>query len=92
MVEIRVEVADSDRAHGLIQSLADVFGPASVSFDCARCEVRVRAEWESRSVVRVIDAVESWSAAEGVALPRLLIGDSLQTLSTPVGGQSVPGR
>lgn len=85
MVEICVAVADSSRAHGLIQRLAEVLTPASVSFDCARGEVRVRSEWESRAVRRVIDTVESWLAAEGIAMVRVVIGDCSQTLSRPVG-------
>jgi hypothetical protein len=54
-VETCVEVADSDGAHGLIQRLAEVSAPASVSFDYARGEVRVCSEWELCAVLGVID-------------------------------------
>jgi len=96
MVEICVAVADPDRAHGLIQRLAEVFAPASVSLDCARGEVRVRSEWESRAVLRVIDAVESWLAAEGIASAKLLIGDCSETVFHPGRGtpirEVIPGQ
>jgi hypothetical protein len=91
MVEICVAVADPDRAHGLIQRLADVSAPSSVWFDCARGEVRVHSEWESRAVLRVRDVVESWLAAEGIASAKLLIGDCSETLSCPGSGTPVHG-
>ena len=65
MVEICVAVADPACAHGLMRRLARLFDRSSVSFDHMRSEVRVRSEWESRSVVEVIDAVQSWLAADG---------------------------
>jgi hypothetical protein len=95
VVEICLAVADPGRAHGLIQRLAEVCTPSSVWFDCARGEVRVRSEWESRAVLRVRDVVESWLAAEGIASATLLIGDCSETLSCPGSGTSVhgaPGR
>jgi hypothetical protein len=96
VVEICLAVADPGRAHGLIQRLADVSAPSSVWFDCARGEVRVRSEWESRAVLRVRDVVESWLAAEGIASVRLLIGDCSETLFCPGSGtpvlEVIPGR
>ena len=59
MVEIRVAVADAAGAHGLLRRLAALFDRSSVSFDGLRNEVRVHSEWESRSVVQVIAAVEA---------------------------------
>src|SRR4029453_10947308 len=60
MVEIRVAVPDATRVHGLMHHLGGVFDCSSVSFDETRSEVQVRSEWESRSLVQVLGAVESW--------------------------------
>jgi hypothetical protein len=75
MVEICVGVADSAFADGLMQRLGRLFDRSSVSFDGGRGEVRVRSEWESRSVIEVIEVVEGWLAADGVDSARLSIGD-----------------
>jgi hypothetical protein len=83
MVEIRVAVADAARAHGLLRRLAALFGRSSVSFDGSRNEVRVQSEWESRSVVEVIDIVQSWLAADDVDSARLSVGDRSYTLVGP---------
>src|SRR5437763_9844361 len=88
MVEICVAVADLDSAHGLMQGLARLFDRASVSFDSTRSEVRVRSEWESRAVMHVIDAVESWLAADDIGSAKLSIGDRSVTLFGP--GRSAP--
>jgi hypothetical protein len=85
MVEIRVEVADAMRAHGLLRRLAALFDRGSVSFDGASNEVRVRSEWESRSVVQVIAAVETWLAADGVDSAKLSMGDRSYTMMGPAG-------
>jgi hypothetical protein len=54
MVEIRVALTDATEAHGCCGVSRRSFDHSSVSFD-GRCnEVRVRSEWESRSVVRMI--------------------------------------
>jgi hypothetical protein len=83
MVEIRVAVADAAPVHGLMRRLAGVFDRSSVSFDGAHNEVRVRSEWESRAVVHVIDAVESWLAADGVGSAKLSVGDRSYTMVGP---------
>jgi len=83
MVEIRVAVADPARAHGLLRRLAALFDRSSVSFDGARNEVRVISEWESRSVVEVIDVVQSWLSADGVDSARLSVGERSYTLIGP---------
>jgi len=88
MVEICVAVAEPACADGLMQALARLFGRASVSFDSARSEVRVRSEWESRAVIHVIDAVEGWLAADDVVSAKLSIGDRSVTLFGP--GSSTP--
>lgn len=80
MVEIRVVVTDASHLHGLMLRLGRLFDRSSVSFDGARREVRVRSEWESRSVVEVIDAVQSWLAADGLGSATLSVGDRSYTL------------
>jgi hypothetical protein len=83
MVEIRVALSDLASAHDLMQELAKLFGGSSVSFDSARSEVHVRSEWESRAVVRVIEAVERWLAADGVPCGKLSVGGRSVTLFGP---------
>jgi hypothetical protein len=83
MVEIRVAVPDAAQAHGLLERLAAVFDRPSVSFDGTHKEIRVRSEWESRSVVAVIDAVQSWLAADGVDSATLSVGDRSYTMAGP---------
>jgi hypothetical protein len=43
--------------------------------------VRVCSEWESRSVVAVINAVQSWLAADGVDSAKLSLGDRSYTMT-----------
>jgi response regulator NasT len=43
-------------------------------------EVRVRSEWESRGVVQVLGAVESWLAEDGPDSAKLSIGDRSYTM------------
>jgi hypothetical protein len=83
MVEIRVAVADAAHLHGLMRRLGRLFDRSSLSFDAARREVRVRSEWESRSVVEVIDAVQSWLAADGLDSATLSLGDRSYTMFAP---------
>ena len=92
MVEIRVAVADSTGAHALLRRLAALFDRSSVSLDGTRNEVRVRSEWESRSVVQVIDAVQSWLAADGVGSAKLSVGDRSYTMVGPAGVRASNGR
>lgn len=83
MVEIRVAVPNPVEADGLLRRLAAVFERSSVSFDETRNEVRVRSEWESRSVVAVLHAVQAWLTADGVACATLSIGDRSYTMAGP---------
>jgi hypothetical protein len=83
MVEICVAVADPDDAYGLMRGLAELFSRSSVMFDRSRSEVRVRSEWGSRAVMEVIDVVDRWLAADGIASARLSIGDRSHTLVGP---------
>jgi len=83
MVEIRVAVPDAAQADALLARLAALFGRSAVFFDGTRNEIRVRSEWESRSVVAVIDAVQSWLAADRVDSAKLSIGDRSYTLAGP---------
>ncbi len=75
MVEIRVAVTDADRVHGLLRRLAALFDRSALSFDGSCNEVRIASEWESRSVVQVIDVVQSWLSAEGADSAELFVGD-----------------
>jgi hypothetical protein len=83
MVEIRVAVADTAGAHGLLRRLVGLFDRSAVSFDGTRNEVRVHSEWESRSVVEVISTVESWLAADGISSAKLSVGDRSYTMVGP---------
>lgn len=83
MVEIRLAVTDATRIHGLMRRLGRLFERSSVSYDGARREVRVRSEWESRSVVGVIDAVQSWLEADGLGSAELSVGDHSYTMVGP---------
>jgi hypothetical protein len=80
MVEIRVAVADPAGAHGLLRRLAGLFDRSSVSFDGTLNEVRVRSEWESRSIVQVIATVESWLVADCIDSAKLSVGDRSYTM------------
>ena len=86
MVEIRVAVTDAARVHGLLRRLGWLFDRSSLSFDSTRNEVRVRSEWESRSVVEVIDAVQLWLAADGIGSATLSVGERSYTLAGPSAG------
>lgn len=83
MVEIRVALQEAAEAQGLLRRLGALFERSSVSFDEARNEVRVRSEWESRLVVEVIDAVQSWLATDGVGSAELSVGDRSYTMVGP---------
>jgi hypothetical protein len=83
MVEICVAVTDATQIHGLMRRLGTLFERSSVSYDGARREIHVRSEWESRSVVEVIDAVQSWLEAGGLASAKLSIGDRSYTMVGP---------
>jgi hypothetical protein len=74
MVEICVAVADTTRVPGLMLRLAGLFDRSSLSFDRSRKEVRVTSEWESRSVVHVVDAVAAWLAENDADSATLSIG------------------
>jgi len=83
MVEIRIAVADTAEVHGLLRRLAALFDRSSVSFDGTCNEVRVRSEWEPRSVVNVIDAVQSWLTADGGDSAELSVGKRSYTMVGP---------
>ena len=92
MVEIRVAVPDATSVHGLMRCLAGLFDGSSVSFDGAHGEVHVRSEWESRSVVQVLGAVESWLAEDGPDSARLSIGERSYTMVGPPALSPSNGR
>jgi len=82
MVEIRVAVENVASVHTFARRLASVFDPSSVSLDEPGNEVTVRSEWESRTVVLVLSAVEAWLAEDGGSA-RLSIGDRSYTMFGP---------
>ena len=86
MVEIRVAVADATRVPGLMRRLAGLFDRSSLSFDGSRKEVRVTSEWESRSVVHVVDAVAAWLTENDADSATLSIGNRSYKMA---GSQSV---
>jgi hypothetical protein len=88
MVEIRVAVPDQTGAPGLWQHLVSLFGGSCVSFDRAGHEVRVRSEVESRAVLQVIAAVQSWLAAGGAGSVRLSVGDRTYVMADPDSADS----
>jgi hypothetical protein len=81
MVEIRVSVADATRVPGLMRRLAGLFDRSSLSFDRSQKEVRVTSEWESRTVVHVVDAVAAWLAENDADSATLSIGNRSYTMS-----------
>jgi hypothetical protein len=87
MVEIRVVLPDAAEALGLLRRLAALFDRSSVSFDRSLNEVRVRSEWESRSILAVIDTVQSWLTDDDVDSAELSVGDRSYAM---VGPRLVP--
>jgi hypothetical protein len=73
-----------------MRRLSGLFDRSSVSFDGKRSEVQIRSEWESRSLVQVLGAVESWLAEDGPDSAQLSVGDRSYTMvaSTPLGAQN----
>ena len=64
---IRIEAHDADRAASIVQTLVAVFDGSQVSLDADRLEVEVRPRGDSDlAVVRALDALEGWVAAEGL--------------------------
>jgi hypothetical protein len=87
MVEIRVAVDDATRVPGLMRRLAGLFDRSAISFDRSRKQVLVAGEWESRSVVQVVEAVEAWLIEDGTGSATLSIGNRSYTMrsATPLG-------
>jgi hypothetical protein len=85
MVEIRVAVPDAGTAHGLLRRLASLFGRSAIAFDGTHNEVKVKSEWESRSVVGVIEAVQAWLVADHIESVELRIGGASYTLYGKTG-------
>jgi K+-sensing histidine kinase KdpD len=83
MVEIEVTVVDATVVHGLMRRLRLLFDPSAVTYDPAHKRVRVRSEWESRTVIGVVDAVQRWMEESGVAAASLALGTRSYTLLGP---------
>jgi hypothetical protein len=76
MVDIRVRVEDTTRVPELVQRLSKIFDRSSVAFYGATKEIRVAAEWESRTVISVIEAVQEW------------VGENGDSATLSIGGRS----
>jgi hypothetical protein len=83
VVELQIAVGGATGAHGLMQRLSDLFDRSAVTFDKAANEVRVRSEWESRSVTRVVDALEAWLTADGQDSAKVTLGSLSYTVFAP---------
>lgn len=86
MVEIRVAFQGAAGAPGLMRRLVALFDRRSVSFDSTLNEVHVVSELESRGVVQVLRAVESWLAEDGPDSARLSVGERSYTMVGAGGG------
>jgi signal transduction histidine kinase len=80
MVEIAVTVADGLHVHGLVRRLRGLFDSSTVIYDAANEQVRVSSEWESRTLIAVVDAVQGWMDESGAASALLAVGDRSYTL------------
>jgi two-component system sensor histidine kinase KdpD len=83
MVEIEVTVADERDVHGLMRRLRGLFDSSEVTYDSERKHVRVRAEWESRTVAAVVDAVKEWMDETGADSASLVVGNRSFTILRP---------
>ena len=86
MVEIRVTIEDVTRVPELVRRLARLFDRSSISFDRSRNEVRVASEWESRTVMGVVEIVQAWLSEDGAESATLSLGDRSYVLgpATPL--------
>jgi hypothetical protein len=81
MVQVRVEVGEGAVMHGLFGRLAGLLGRSLVSCDQAVSEVSVYSRWEGVEIDRVLAAVESWLAADGLGSSATLsVGDCVYTM------------
>ena len=83
MVEISVSVEDPTHAHSLMRRLANLFDPSSVTYDGTRNQIRIYAEWESRGVAAVVNAVHGWLDEHGVGSAELAVGDRSYKIVSP---------
>ena len=75
MVEITVAVDNPTHAHALMRRLGHLFDPSSVTYDGTRKQIRIYAEWESRGVAAVVNAVHWWLDDHGVSSAEMAVGD-----------------
>ncbi len=88
MVEITVAVEDPTLAPSLIRRLGNLFDPSSVTYDGTRNQIRIYAEWESRGVAAVMNAVRGWLDEHGVGSAELAVGDRSYKLVSPASESS----
>jgi K+-sensing histidine kinase KdpD len=83
VVEIDVAFVDATLVDGLLGNLRRLFGSSVVSYDGVRKRISVGSEWESRSFVAVIEAVQRWIDESGAASALLPVGNRSYTLLGP---------
>jgi hypothetical protein len=75
MVEIRVAVEDTLGVPKLMARLARLFDRSEISFDPARREVLIDAEWESRAAMRIVEVVQAWLEEDAIDSATLSVGN-----------------
>ncbi len=83
MVEITVAVDNPTHAHALMRRLGNLFDPSSVTYDGTRNQIRIYAEWESRGVTAVVNAVRGWLDEHGLGSAELAVGDRSYKIVSP---------
>jgi signal transduction histidine kinase len=87
MVEIRIAVAEPELLHGLMRRLRRLFDPSSVRYNRRRKQVQIFSDWESRTAVDVIDAVQAWIDESGLGPTELEVGERLYTIAPTDSGR-----
>lgn len=83
MVEIDVAFVDATLVDGLLGNLRRLFDSSVVNYDGVRKRISVGSEWESRSFVAVIEAVQRWIDESGAAAALLPVGNRSYALIGP---------
>ena len=88
---IRIEAHDADRAASIVQTLVAVFDGGEVALDGDRFEVEVRPRGDSDlAVVRALDALEGWVAAEGLDPLLVHVFDLCYRIPVPAQASTEP--
>src|SRR4051812_29276687 len=86
MVEIRIAVAEPELVHGLMRRLRRLFDSSSVSYDGGSKEVQIFSDWESRTAVDLIDAVQAWVDETGLGPTEVIVGERSYTIARTDSG------